>query len=996
MAIGGQHVSLPALPQEQPAADLPGEDPGLPQLLGLAGGDQLRRRGRLELLQGARGAQAFDLVAVLEGEDLGAPFHVGHASPAELHVPGGIGVAGQTLGLDPRLHPHDRAVGRRVQSALGVAVTVHLLAQLLGDGLGGDDGARAQQRLLLPGLGVTAVVVGPRFEAAGQRAHLALGAQIGADPHVGAGGGCVEDALGLRGDGPGDLDARGASSPVEHHELHVRVGGVAHLARTEAAHRDDRHLDAQRARRIGALLAQAMRGVDVDLGDLVEGLRVLAHGLPLAGHDVHRDQHAGLEHGLGEVGERSGHLLRRGHPGQVGQAHAQQLAVAGAAQHVARLVGLVDPGDDGEELAAQHVPREGAQLLVASEPAHRLGDLLELLAHVAAGREHPGQALGGEAGVAQQTQVPVSGADGVGQPPEGQQAQVRVDPVGEPFEHRRQQLTLDLGAPRDALGQRCDVPEGPCGVAVADGGEPGGGVLLAQADLPVAELGGGQQQRAIEDLLVQPAHAAAGALVALVEVVGGEVQAAREAAQVRRRGGKHLGAAQAVQLQAVLDAAQEAVGLVHLRDVITGDVPALAEPGEGIEGGAALQHLVGPAVDHLQQLHGELHIPQPAGAELDVPLHLGTRDVGDHAAPHRPGVLDEAVAGGGLPHPGLDHLLEFPAQLPVPGRGARLQQRLELPGVRPFGVVAPVGGEGAHERTVLALRAEVRIDLPQGALAGALGAGAGQLAGERRTGGEHVLLGVLSPGGRDHVHDVDIGDVVELARSRLAERDHRPAHGLRALDGGPGDRGGRFERGIGEVADRGRDTGLQRDGVGRADVCGGDLGESAVVGDPQRVTHLPAVVGGDGHLGPRIRADGLEHHRAGVGGGHRELVIALPQQLEPFGMADEEVPERDRGAQQADQPPAAGPALIDLVEELIPERRGARLRGRLGQAQQCQHRLVAVGRPAQGLGCVLPEPRERRFGQEALDPVGAAEAEPRQGPGGGRGFGAHGRVLRRG
>src|SRR5699024_11399411 len=99
-------------------------------------------------------------------------------------------------------------------------------------------------------------------------------------------------------------------------------------------------------------------------------------------------------------------------------------------------------------------------------------------------------------------------------------------------------------------------------------------------------------------------------VVPLGELVGREPHAPRQASQVRGGGGQHLGAAQPVQLQPVLDAAQEAVGGVHLGDVVAGDVAALAEPGQGVEGGTALQALVGSAVHHLQQLDGELDVPQ--------------------------------------------------------------------------------------------------------------------------------------------------------------------------------------------------------------------------------------------------------------------------------------------------------------------------------------------------------------------------------------------------
>ena len=44
--------------------------------------------------------------------------------------------------------------------------------------------------------------------------------------------------------------------------------------------------------------------------------------------------------------------------------------------------------------------------------------------------------------------------------------------VGEPAEHGRQQLPLDLGLPGDPLAEGGDVPEGGLGVGVAEGLEP--------------------------------------------------------------------------------------------------------------------------------------------------------------------------------------------------------------------------------------------------------------------------------------------------------------------------------------------------------------------------------------------------------------------------------------------------------------------------------------------------------------------------------------------
>ena len=61
------------------------------------------------------------------------------------------------------------------------------------------------------------------------------------------------------------------------------------------------------------------------------------------------------------------------------------------------------------------------------------------------------------------------------------------------------------------------------------------------------------------------------------------------------------------------------------------------------------------------------------------------------------------------------------AQLPVAGERPRLQQRLELPALRPPLVVRDVRVEAAHERAVLALGAQVRVDLPERRFEGELG-----------------------------------------------------------------------------------------------------------------------------------------------------------------------------------------------------------------------------------------------------------------------------------
>src|SRR5690606_41472127 len=95
-------------------------------------------------------------------------------------------------------------------------------------------------------------------------------------------------------------------------------------------------------------------------------------------------------------------------------------------------------------------------------------------------------------------------------------------------------------------------------------------------------------------------------------------QGAAQPTQVRLVGRHQVGAPQLVQLQPVLQEPEEPVGAVERRGMVAPDVAALAERGEGLQGGAGPQCLVGAAVDQLQELDAELDVAQSPGAELEL------------------------------------------------------------------------------------------------------------------------------------------------------------------------------------------------------------------------------------------------------------------------------------------------------------------------------------------------------------------------------------------
>ena len=179
----------------------------------------------------------------------------------------------------------------------------------------------------------------------------------------------------------------------------------------------------------------------------------------------------------------------------------------------------------------------------------------------------------------------------------------------------------------------------------------------------------------------------------VVAAVGTHVRRARQPAQrlVVVEFGQHVGALETLQLQPVLEQAQELVRGGHVGRVVPADVPAVGERGQRFDGRRHVQRLVVASVHQLQQLHGELDVAQAAGAQLEFArAHRGRHQLLDPAA-HRLHLGYEILTLAGGPHHGLESLDVAPAQIHVADGGPRLHQRLELPGLGPPLVVGDVG-----------------------------------------------------------------------------------------------------------------------------------------------------------------------------------------------------------------------------------------------------------------------------------------------------------------
>ena len=296
----------------------------------------------------------------------------------------------------------------------------------------------------------------------------------------------------------------------------------------------------------------------------------------------------------------------------------------------------------------------------------------------------------------------------------------------------------------------------------------------------------------------------------------------------------------------VFQGPQEGVGLAQRLPVLPAHVAAGSQRRQGTQGRGDPQRPVGATVHQLHQLHRELHVAQPARAELQLTARLLGRDVFQDAASHRLHIGHEAVPLGRGPDELGGHVGPLDAQGQVAGDRPGLQQGLELPGLGPALVVAAVAGQGPGERPRSTLRTQVRIDRPDGALGGLLGADLDQMGGQlgRGPGGQLVIGGgTLRVGARlvdeDHVH---VGDVVELVTSALAHRQHREPHAGGGLaHPGPG-HGQTGLQGAGRQVREFSSGVTQRQVVGQ--VAGRETKQQPSVLHPERVQCLGIGQGG--------------------------------------------------------------------------------------------------------------------------------------------------------
>lgn len=151
----------------------------------------------------------------------------------------------------------------------------------------------------------------------------------------------------------------------------------------------------------------------------------------------------------------------------------------------------------------------------------------------------------------------------------------------------------------------------PTGIPEAQCREPLSRLLRTQRGIGGAQPGDGRQQRAVEELFVDPAHRPGVELPVLDDVARRVVAQADGSAQPAQvlLGSRHdMGPPQPVELDPVLQGPQQAIGLVEGGGVLAPDVPAASQCGQGLQRRRGPQRRVVTAVHELQQLHAEFDV----------------------------------------------------------------------------------------------------------------------------------------------------------------------------------------------------------------------------------------------------------------------------------------------------------------------------------------------------------------------------------------------------
>ena len=278
------------------------------------------------------------------------------------------------------------------------------------------------------------------------------------------------------------------------------------------------------------------------------------------------------------------------------------------------------------------------------------------------------------------------------------------------------------------------------------------------------------EERPVEQALVDPADELRGPVVLGLERVGaGEPERPRHGGARVPVGREVVGLQVAHHLQPVLQPAQEPVGVGEGVGVLLRDVALVRERREGGERVGLTEPLVPAAVHDLEELDGELDVPDPSAAALDLgELLAPTPDVLLEPDLGAADLVDRGLVEVARVHELADALDERGGEGQVARGGTRLDHRLAFPG----GGLALVVGEGRSERSGerpgAAAGPKGEVDPERDPFGGRVGQ-IGDHVGSRRLGAVPARLIAMEQ------QEVDVARVVQLGAAQLPQRDDRVA-----------------------------------------------------------------------------------------------------------------------------------------------------------------------------------------------------------------------------
>jgi hypothetical protein len=257
---------------------------------------------------------------------------------------------------------------------------------------------------------------------------------------------------------------------------------------------------------------------------------------------------------------------------------------------------------------------------------------------------------------------------------------------------------------------------------------------------------------------------------------------ARDAQQAHGILGQRMHLLVAEHLHAVLEPAQEAIGLRQPRRGGFRQVPGLRERRQRRQQRALAQRRFAPAADQLHRLHEELYFADAARPELEVggqfsPLHLRV----DHRL-HLAQSVERGVVEVTPVDEGAQGFEQFVACADVAGHGPRLDPGVAFPVTALALVVLLHRRETQRQPTRGAEGPQSQVD----AVAESVGGDVAQQLRQALANAREVFLGrersrtVASAVLGEGVDEVDVGRKVELAAAELAQAEHHERSGAAA------------------------------------------------------------------------------------------------------------------------------------------------------------------------------------------------------------------------